>query len=91
MESLAALVVTIILAMFVSALVAVLLAWRGRTFGLRVVALVVGLPGGILGALLFVNAGSTGGRIIGAIGIAACLFAGWRMARLMPQALRDES
>ena len=86
MESLATLVVTLLLAMLLSATVASLLAWRGRTLGLKVTAMVIGMPGAYIGTMLFINAGSLGGRLFGAIGILGCLYPAWRMV----QAMRSE-
>lgn len=83
MESLATLVVTLLLGMLLSATVAVIMAWRGRTLGLKVSALVVGMPGAYIGTMLFINAGSLGGRLFGAVGIAGCVYPIWRVVQAM--------
>lgn len=83
MESLAILVVTLMLGMFLSTAVAVVMAWRSRKLGVRVAAMVVGMPGAFLGVMFFLNAGSLGGRVIGAIGIFGCAFPAWRMVQTM--------
>lgn len=86
MESLATLVATLLLGMLLSAAVAGILAWRGKTLGMKVVAMVIGMPGAYIGTMLFINAGSLGGRLFGAVGIAGCVYPAWRMV----QAMRSE-
>lgn len=87
MESLAMLIVTLLFAMLISTVIAIIMAVRSRKLGVRVAAMVVGMPGAYIGTMLLLNAGSLGGRIFGAIGIFGCVFPAWRMY----QAMRTES
>lgn len=79
MESLALLVAGLLLGMLVSGIAAVLMAWRSVKLGVRVAATVLALPAAYIGAMLVLNAGSLGGRVIGSIGLLCFGFVALRL------------
>ena len=88
MESLALLVTGLLLGMLVSSLTAFIMGWRARKRGTRIAAVVVGIPGALLGALFFSSANTMAGAIIGLLGVTGLVAAAywlWRSPRELVQ------
>ena len=81
MESLAQLVLAMLLVMLGSSVLSMLVSWRAGTALWRYLSAVLGLPGAALGVLLFVNAPSFGVLLLGsfgALGLALSLYRIWK-------------
>ena len=74
MESLALVVSLMLLAMLTSSAVALIVAVRAQTPKGRLIAVIVGAPGGFVGSMLLISVGSLGGKVFGLIGIFGCVF-----------------
>ncbi len=84
MESLARMVLVMLLVMLFSSSISLLLSWRAGTVLWRYLAAVLGLPGAALGALLIVNAPGPGVVLLGAfgvLGLAVSVYRIWKLRR----------
>lgn len=79
MESLAMVVFGMLIGMLVSVLAALIVSWRAKEFGTRVVAVVLGMPGAFLGGMFIVGAGSPGAWVLGLIGLLGCAVPTYRL------------
>lgn len=88
MESLALVVAGMLLAMIVSSLASLIMGWRSRTRRMRIIAIAVGVPGALLGAMFVGSANTMTGAIIGLLGVsglAASAYGLWRAPRQLQQ------
>jgi len=81
MEDLAMLVAGMLLVMLVSSLASLITGWRSRTRRMRIIAVIVGIPGAFLGAMFMGSSNTITGAVIGlmgASGLATSAYWLWR-------------
>ena len=89
MESLAYLVAGLLLGMLTSSLLAFIVSWRARTRRMRIVAIVLGVPGALLGAVFVSSANTPTGALIGLIGVSGIAVAAYRLWRTPGELTQD--
>jgi len=79
MESLAMVVLVMMLVMLASALVGLLVSWKAREARTRIIALLLALPGAVIGTMFIFTSGSFGGVVTGLLGLIGFVVPGYRL------------